>query len=128
MFSRGLILIDHGSRRADANQALEAVAELVRAKLGDGTFVTIAHMELAEPTLEQAMRACVDAGVTEVRVHPYMLVPGRHAKEDIPAMAKVAAAPYPHIKFAVSEPLGIHPRIAEVVIERVGWSESDQES
>jgi len=114
-----LILVDHGSRFAEANDMLAEVAEMVRA-LADGAEVRYAHMELAEPTIQQAFEACVKAGATQVIVHPYFLSPGRHSTRDIPRMVADAARAFPGVQYCVTEPLGLHPKIGEVVLERAG--------
>src|SRR5690606_19901689 len=84
-----LLLIDHGSRRAEANETVAGVAALVAA-LGTAPIVRHAHMELAHPTIVEGVAACLEAGATELIAIPYMLGPGRHSREDIPAMVREA--------------------------------------
>lgn len=115
----GLLLVDHGSRYQEANDMLIEVAAMVK-RLGAIDCVHYAHMELAEPTIEQGFATCVKEGATAVVVHPYFLSPGRHSTSDIPRMVTEAAKGYPGIEFCVTEPLGIHPKIGEVVLERAG--------
>ncbi|MCA9112261.1 MAG: cobalamin biosynthesis protein CbiX, partial [Planctomycetaceae bacterium] len=47
---RALLLIAHGSRRAEANADLVTLAELVQARQPDDV-VEIAYLELAEPSI-----------------------------------------------------------------------------
>ena len=63
-----ILVIDHGSRAAEANESLGRTAELVRARLPAGSLVGIAHMELAAPTVAEGVAALVAAGATEVVV------------------------------------------------------------
>jgi sirohydrochlorin ferrochelatase len=114
-----ILLVDHGSRLAEANDLLREVADMVRRRAPAGTIVACAHMELAPPTFQDGVEACVAAGAEEVIVHPYMLGPGRHSTLDIPRLAEEAARRHPGLRVAVSEPLGLHPRLADVVLERV---------
>lgn len=116
--SRAIVLIDHGSRRAEANAQLEAVAERVRARCPDD-LVACAHMELAEPTLEDAIARCIAAGVSAIVVHPYFLGPGRHTREDIPRMVAAVAEQHPGVAIRVSEPLGLHEGLVDAVVDRV---------
>ncbi|MDA0747160.1 MAG: sirohydrochlorin cobaltochelatase [bacterium] len=116
---QALLIVDHGSTREQANQMLEEVACLLRKKRAD-LIVHIAHMELAEPTIEQGISACVRDGATEVIIHPYMLAPGRHATQDIPNLAREAASGFPGLKVRVTGPLGLHEKIGDVVLERAG--------
>ena len=86
-----LLIVDHGSRRTESNEMLYDVGDILQKKRPE-LIVQIAHMELAEPTIPQAVEACVQEGATEIIVHPYMLSPGRHATEDIPRMAHEAGS------------------------------------
>ena len=114
-----LVLVDHGSRFQAANDMLADVTKLVR-DLSGMERVYHAHMELAEPTIRQAFEAAVRDGATTVIYHPYFLSPGRHSMSDIPRMVAEAAQEFPGIAFCVTEPLGVHSKIGEVVLERAG--------
>jgi len=114
-----LVLVDHGSRYAEANRMLADVAALVQRRAGVAD-VYHAHMELAEPTIPQAFAAAVRAGARRVVVHPYFLSPGRHSTDDIPRMVADAARAFPGVEYCVTAPLGLHEKIAEVVLERAG--------
>lgn len=112
-----IILIDHGSKVAAANELLERVAERLREK-GEAELVEVAHMELAEPTLEQAFQRCKERGAARVIVVPYFLAEGRHAGQDIPRMAAEAAAAHPELEWTVAEPLGLDDRMVSLVARR----------
>jgi len=117
---RALLLIDHGSRRAESNEQLEAVAAMVEQMAGDGVRVFAAHMEIAEPDVAAGFAACVAAGATEVIAVPYLLAQGRHATQDIPRLVADAAAAHPGIAFRVTNALGVHPGLGDVVLARAG--------
>lgn len=114
-----LLIVDHGSAHENANKLLEGVANLLRLQRPK-LIVEIAHMELAHPTIEEGIDRCVLAGASIIVVHPYMLSPGRHATRDVPRMAKEHITKHPGIKLKVVEPLGLHIKVAEVVLERAG--------
>lgn len=114
-----ILLVDHGSRRDEANAQLDRVAGLLRDRCPD-RIVEIAHLEIASPTIAEGIARCVDGGATEIIVHPYLLAPGRHSREDIPAQAKAATREHPGIRVRVSEPLGVHEKLVDVVLERIG--------
>ena len=116
--SRAILLVDHGSVKREANEMLEDVAAMLRG-LTDVPIIRYAHMELAEPTIAQGIAACVQAGATEVTVHPYFLAPGRHSTTDIPRMVAEAAKNHPGVRVRVTAPLGLHEKICQVVLERV---------
>jgi sirohydrochlorin ferrochelatase len=118
MKGQALLLIDHGSTRDDANDLLPKVAGMVR-EMSDFEIVCYAHMELAEPTIQQGFDTCVAAGATEVIVQPYFLGPGRHSVSDIPRMVAEAAAKHAGVSYRLTEPLGLDPKIGELILKRV---------
>jgi sirohydrochlorin ferrochelatase len=124
---QALLLIDHGSIRDDANDLLPKVARMVK-ELSDFEIVCYAHMELAEPTIQQGFDACVAAGADDVIVHPYFLGPGRHSASDIPRMAAQAAAGHPGVSYRITEPLGLDAKIGQLIIERVQQSAGREQS
>lgn len=115
---RGLLLVDHGSRREQANAVLVQVAEIIR-RQSDFAVVHYAHMEIAEPTIAQGFDACVADGAREVLVHPYFLAPGDHYNDTVPRLVAEAAARHPDVRWTITAPLGIHAKLCEVVLERV---------
>ncbi|GKY95198.1 hypothetical protein MPSEU_000483000 [Mayamaea pseudoterrestris] len=88
----GVLLIDHGSRRPDANQRLLELARLYQQSVADAskTIVTAAHMEIAAPSIRDGIECLLESGVDEIVCHPYFLSPGRHVQEDIPQLVKEA--------------------------------------
>lgn len=115
-----VLIIDHGSRLAEANEMLACVASLVQDMAGDGVVVRHAHMELAEPSIARGFADCVEAGADEVVAFPYMLSPGKHSTRDIPRLIREAAAPYPGVRFRVTPAFGVHEMLAAVVLSRAG--------
>ena len=120
MTKKAILLIDHGSVRAEANHMLECMANLVQSMVGDEVIVRAAHMELAEPYIPEGLASCVEAGATDVVVFPYMLSPGKHSTRDIPRMVAEAALAYPHVACTVTTAFGVHDKLAEVIVERAG--------
>ena len=112
-----LVLVDHGSRRAEANAVLEELARLVQAA-EPGRCVHAAHMELAPPELESALLACLAQGATRVIVVPVFVGPGRHTHEDIPRLVDEARTRHPELSVEIAPPLGPHPLLAELILAR----------
>jgi sirohydrochlorin ferrochelatase len=116
--SRAILLVDHGSRREDANALLDSVAAELSRRMPDH-IVRVAHMEIAEPTVAQGIDACVDVGAREIVVHPYFLGPGYHTRESIPQLVEAAARRHPDLRVRISEPLGLHSKLLDVIVERI---------
>ena len=65
----GIIIVDHGSRRAQSNELLEEVAVQFGKRFAERyEIVEPAHMEIAEPSIAAAYAACVRRGATRVVV------------------------------------------------------------
>ena len=117
---KAILLIDHGSRRDEANEMMNCMANLVQAMAGPDVVVRFAHMELSEPSIAAGVKDCVDAGATELIVFPYMLSPGKHSTGDIPRMVAEAVSSHPHIGVRVTSAFGVHEKLAEVILGRAG--------
>ncbi len=115
----GIIIVDHGSRRAESNQMLEAVARLFRARFTDHyDIVEPAHMELCEPSIATAYAACVKRGARRVVCIPFFLSFGKHFTRDIPSLLSQAAVNYPDTEYQLVEPLGIDDLMLDLLHKR----------
>ncbi|MEP6733490.1 MAG: CbiX/SirB N-terminal domain-containing protein [bacterium] len=117
---KAILLIDHGSRRDEANEMMDCMANLLQALAGPEVVARYAHMELAEPSIETGLRHCVEAGATEIIVFPYMLSPGKHSTGDIPRMIAAAAVQYPNLQIRVTNAFGVHENLGLLILERAG--------
>ena len=117
---KAILLVDHGSRKSEANDMLISMAELVQSMVGTDVIVRPAHMELAEPSIAAGFANCVEAGATEVVVFPYMLSPGKHSTSDIPRMVAEVAVNHPGVTYSVTEAFGIHEKLGELILMRAG--------
>ncbi len=115
---RAIVLVDHGSREEPANAQLEQVASLLRGRLA-GVAVRTAHLQLASPSLEEAVDACVTDGASEVVIAPYFLAPGRHATADITRAIVALEARHPGVVLRSAAPLGVHIGIVTALEERI---------
>ncbi len=112
-----LLLIAHGSKRPEANDDLLVLADRIRQRR-QFAFVQTAYLELAEPTIAEGGRICVERGVQRVILLPYFLSPGIHARDDMIAARKDLAERFPNVEFLIAEPLGRHPLLIDIVLER----------
>ena len=117
---KAILLIDHGSKRAEANEMLACMANLVQAMVGPAVIVEHAHMELAEPDIPAGFAACVERGATEVIAFPYMLSPGRHSTSDIPRLCAEAASRFGGVSHRMTDAFGVHEKLGELILLRAG--------
>ena len=99
---KGVLVIAHGSRAKETENALEAVLSMVKEKLPEAVIET-AFMEFSERTVEKGVAALAEKGVAEIKIVPYFLFMGIHLKEDIPQMAQSCADNFPHIKITMGK-------------------------
>ncbi len=113
-----LLLIAHGSRRAEANADLDALADQFRA-MQNYSFVQTSFLELAEPNIATGGQACAQAGAKYVVMVPYFLSPGVHVKDDLTEARDTLTVQFPDVRFVLAEPIGRHPLMLEIVQNRV---------
>lgn len=119
---RAVLLVDHGSRREEANRQLEELAGRVRRALPDRE-VAIAHLEIAPPSIAEAIESLVARGASEIVVHPFFLAPGRHVLEDVPRLAREAGERLGGVAIRMGPPLGLHDCVVEAVVARIEEAE-----
>lgn len=120
-----LLLIAHGSRHAAANDDLHHVAAELRRR--DHAVVVASFLELAEPSIDDGGRQCVERGASQVVLVPYFLSPGVHVRRDLTAARDRLAAAFPAVEFRLAEPLGRHPLLLDVVACRVAEALSSRD-
>jgi sirohydrochlorin ferrochelatase len=114
-----ILLIGHGSRVPEANNVLHAIADMVRGQDGHD-LVEVCFREQHAPNIQKGIDACVASGAGRVLLYPYFLFAGAHVLEDLPAEMEEAALRHSGLQLAMGEPLGAHPKLGEIVRERIG--------
>lgn len=94
---RRIVVVDHGSTRAVANQTCEDVAARLSALLGEPVLAT--HMEIAAPIFATELeRIAADPSVREVVVVPLFFARGKHLTVDIQGALDALSAARPDIR------------------------------
>lgn len=119
--SIGVIIVDHGSRRAEANLRHEDFVSGWRARSGY-KIVEPAHLEFADPSISASIDVCVAAGATKLVILPLFLWPGAHLERDIPALVAQSTARHPGVESVVGPPLGEHALLVQIVDDHVASS------
>jgi len=111
-----LVLVAHGSRRDASNAEVRAMAGRLGSLAGERLAVSAGFLELAEPSIPEAIEAAIAAGAREVRVLPWFLSAGRHVSEDIPAQVAAVQARHPDIPIHLLGHAGALPGMAELLL------------
>lgn len=115
----GIIICDHGSRRAQSNDSLNDVVVRFAARFhANCKIVEPAHMELAMPDIAAAYSSCVERGARHIVVLPMFLAKGKHWVRDIPSLTSQAAAGFPETTYQIAEPLGIDDLLLDLLKKR----------
>ena len=116
-----ILMLGHGSRVAGANEALYAVAAMVQAETG-AALIEVAFLPPHAPGIEQGIDRCVARGAARILLYPYFLYAGAHVLKDLPEWIEQARKRHPGLEMILGEPLGVHPKLAEIVRERIDAS------
>lgn len=80
-----LLVVAHGSREAAANRAFLDMVERLNRRAG--AELAGAFLGSAEPSIPAAAAELARRGVRRIHLMPWFLSEGRHAREDLPALA-----------------------------------------
>ena len=113
-----MILVGHGSREAGFSWAMEKVASGIRS---DKRFagVSCAYLEIAKPSIEEAIDLSVEKRSKEIRILPYFVLTGRHVKSHIPEIVAAARKKYSGVKIILCPYLGYDEKIVSVAKTRI---------
>lgn len=81
-------------------------------------MVETAFLELAEPTIAQAAERCVAQGLHQIILLPYFLAAGVHVRDDLRRHCDELSKRFPRNTFLLAAPLGPHPSLVEIVLQR----------
>jgi sirohydrochlorin ferrochelatase len=122
-----ILMMAHGSRIAEANDAAREVASTVREITGF-EIVEVSFRELHEPNIQQGIDTCVSGGAGRILLMPYFLFMGAHVLHDLPEEISEAQKRHPGLIMEMGNHLGVHRKLAEVeaerideALERLGW-------
>jgi sirohydrochlorin ferrochelatase len=123
----GVLLIGHGSRVIEANRPLRMLAGQLREQ--GRSIVAVAFLEHDKPDIQGGIDCCVEQGAERILLYPYFLSAGAHVLKDIPAQIQTAAQRYPELELSLGRPLGLSPKLVEIVgaevaesIDASGWN------
>jgi sirohydrochlorin ferrochelatase len=117
-----LLLIAHGSRRVEANADLDFIADTLRRR-GEYPIVQTCYLELAEPDIASGVARCLAQGAERIVMLPYFLSAGVHVRDDLQQIRQELQKHY-GIPIVLAEPLGRHPLLAEIALQRAREAES----
>jgi cobalt transport protein ATP-binding subunit len=113
-----MLVVGHGTRDADGVDEFWALASAIGAAAGD-LLTGFGFIELASPTVDEAIDDLVTRGATEIVSVPLVLLAAGHLKNDGPAALARARARHPEVHFHLARDLGIEPYVLETATDRI---------
>ena len=120
-----ILLLAHGSRISEANDAAREIAARVQ-KMTEFEIVEVAFREQHLPNIQQGVDNCVAKGARRILLVPYFLYLGAHVLEDLPEELVRARERHPGVEMVLGKHLGVHNKLAEVVVERIAESLTEE--
>ena len=119
----GIVIAGHGSRDVEGVREFESLVEVVKQRAGT-RCVTHGFLEFARPTIDEAVRASIQAGARRLAVVPGVLLAAAHAKNDMPSEVLVLKKEFPDTEFHYGAALHLHPLILKLFREKIIEAES----
>ncbi len=110
MSSSAVLLVGHGTRDVDGLAEFERLAESVAGHV-NGKRVRRAYLELAKPTIPEAIERLAAEGTRSIRVVPLLLFAAAHARRDLPVAVEAAAPQHPRLNVEIAPAFGCDEEI-----------------
>ena len=111
-----LVLFAHCSRSARWSAPFEELAVTVAAKVGSDA-VTLAYLDLCEPSLEEVAAVAVRDGIDRLRILPLFMSGRGHVLRDLPARCEAVRERHPELAIEILPAVGEHPRVIAAIID-----------
>ena len=113
-----LLIIAHGSQRKGSNEDVQILASKVAMRLNlPDDAVQAAFLELASPSIGEAIDACFKRGCNEITVLPYFLSPGVPVISDVPAEIAAAQSKWPDKTITLLPHIGATQAMVDLIAQ-----------
>ena len=118
---KSLVLVAHGSRRKESNQEVMALVDKIKElNLPGYDCFEASFLELAKPSILDAIQQSIDEGATSIVLLPYFLNSGTHVVNDIPSIMNQAKEKHPDINFQVTTNIGASDLMMDLILSIAG--------
>ncbi|WP_062046456.1 sirohydrochlorin chelatase [Bacillus sp. JCM 19034] len=116
---QAILYVGHGSRVQAGNDELMAFVKKAQKAHPHITIQECCFLELAKPTIDEGVTACIEQGATQIAVIPVLLLTAGHAKVDIPAEIDRIKEKHPNISFTYGKPIGVEQTVVTIIQDRL---------
>ncbi|WP_323120987.1 sirohydrochlorin chelatase [Burkholderia alba] len=115
MSRHGLVLFGHGARDARWAEPFERLAAKLRAARGADAPVSLAFLELMEPSLQDAVAALAAQGCDAVTVVPVFFGQGGHVRRDLPRLVDACRTAHPGLALDCATAVGEDDTVLDAI-------------
>lgn len=117
------IIITACKEENENTRNLEIIGEMVKSRLfsdnDNQSCLKIAYLDFLEPSLKDTIELCIREGAHSIIIHPYFLYMPTDISRVINEAITESAQNHPEVRIVCTEPLGLHEKIVQVIIERI---------
>lgn len=113
---KAIVLFGHGARDARWREPFDRLAGLWR-KQYVGIPVSLAFLEIMQPSLEEAVDSLMDSGATEITVIPVFFGQGGHLRNDFPVLLSNCQEKFPKIALSVTPAVGEDLAVLQAIVD-----------
>lgn len=114
MDAKPLLLVFHGSRRAEANRQALALVQRLAATLPEVRFYPC-FLQWGKPDIASAANGAIQDGAGELYLFPYFLHRGNHVAQDLEAALQTAHQRQPACRWKILPPFGAFPEVEQTL-------------
>ena len=113
---KAIILFGHGARDARWREPFDRLASLWLEQ-HSGIPVSLAFLEMMQPSLEEAVASLADSGATEITVIPVFFGQGGHLRNDFPALLSNCQEKFPKIALSATPAVGEDLAVLQAIVD-----------
>jgi sirohydrochlorin cobaltochelatase len=113
---KAIILFGHGARDVRWSEPFDRLAALWREQHLD-TPVSLAFLEMMQPSLDDAVSSLASSGATQITVVPVFFGQGGHLRNDLPALLSACQEKFPKITLSATPAVGEDLAVLQAIID-----------
>lgn len=113
---KAIILFGHGARDIRWREPFDRLANLWGEQYSDAP-VSLAFLEMMQPSLEDAVSSLAGSGATQITVVPVFFGQGGHLRNDFPVLLSACQVKFPQITLSATPAVGEDLAVLQAIID-----------
>lgn len=114
-----LLIMAHGSRKTEANNEFEQLTKKIAQQAHDYGAVRPCFLELASPSLSNAVEHAIGEGYTQFEIYPLFFNQGNHVSNDIPRQITEIESKHPQCQLRCLDYFGAYEQLSRQVLQHI---------